>query len=108
MKLSTILSSPTDPASASPPLSSFSLSLPSPASRSAGVTRTISLRNIDTLAGAGAGADGLPTLVPGGFFTGNRNVIDDRHLQHRRRTLPPPSFPSPTNHNHRPHSATKT
>jgi hypothetical protein len=107
MKLSTILSSPTDPASASPPLSSFSLSLPSPAaSRSAGVTRTISLRNIDTL--AVAGANGLPSIVPCWFFTGNRNVIDDRHLQHRRRTLPPPSFPSPTNHNHRPHSATKT
>jgi hypothetical protein len=90
MKLSTILSSPTDPTSASAPapdaggLSSLSLSLPSPASRSAGVTRTISLRNIDTL----AGADGLPSIVPCWFFAGNRNVIDGRYFPQLHRPLP--------------------
>ena len=85
MKLSTIRSSPTDPTSASPAaagLSSFSLSLSSAARRSAGVTRTISRRNIDTLGGAG----GLPSIAPCWLLTGNRNVIDRRQPPHQTTT----------------------
>jgi len=92
MKLSTIRSSPTDPTSASPAaagLSSFSLSLSSAARRSAGVTRTISRRNIDTLGGAG----GLPSIAPCWLLTGNRNVIDRRQPPHPLHTQqPPPSL----------------